>query len=48
MDSKQYSRIVGSSKEGREAEGLERELDFYPTPPEAIYGLMSKVSFMMD
>ena len=45
MDSEQYSRIVGSSKEGRENESIERELDFYPTPPEAIYGLMSKVSF---
>ena len=45
MDSEQYSRIVGSSKEGRENESIERELDFYPSPPEAIYGLMSKVSF---
>jgi hypothetical protein len=45
MDSKQYSRIVGSSKEGRENESIERKLDFYPTPPEAVWGLMKKVSF---
>lgn len=45
MDSEQYSRIVGSSKAGNSIMTKQRKFDFYPTPPEAVYGLMKKVSF---